>query len=152
MLFPVEKGIQCIKDGKSIITDIEMVKAGINKRYREKVKCFVDNSRTKEIAERENLTRTAAGIRLAKGLINDTIVVIGNSPSACMELLALLEHGIKPALIVATPVGFVNAAEAKEKVIGSSMPCIVVKGARGGTPSAVAIINEIIEIADSKLK
>ncbi|MGB2728823.1 MAG: precorrin-3B C(17)-methyltransferase [Halobacteriota archaeon] len=144
---PVEKGIRCIKDGKTIITDIEMVKAGINKRYREKVKCFVNAPNAMDIAEKANLTRTAAGVRLAKELINDNIVVIGNSPSACLELFALIEQGIKPAIIVATPVGFVNAAEVKEKILSFGVPCVVVKGARGGTPSAVAIINEIIEIA-----
>jgi precorrin-3B C17-methyltransferase len=144
---PVETGIQCIKEGKTIITDIEMVKAGINKKYRKNVNCFVNDPRTKEIAEKENVTRTAAGIRLAKELIHDNIVVIGNSPSACVELLALSEQEIRPALIVATPVGFVNASEEKAKVLDAGMPCIIVKGARGGTPSAVAIINEIIELS-----
>ncbi len=144
---PVEKGIQCIKEGKTIITDIEMVKAGISKKYQGNVNCFVNDPRTKEIVERANVTRTAAGIRLAKELIHDNIVVIGNAPSACIELLALAEQGIKPALIVATPVGFVNAEEEKARVLDSGMPCIVVKGARGGTPSAVAIINEIIELS-----
>ena len=33
---PIETGIRCIKDGKMVITDIEMVKAGINKRYSKK--------------------------------------------------------------------------------------------------------------------
>ncbi|MBE0515840.1 MAG: precorrin-3B C(17)-methyltransferase [Methanophagales archaeon] len=149
---PVEKGIECIKEGKTIITDIEMVKAGINGRYRKKVKCFVNDPRTKELVEKENVTRTAAGIRLAKELIQDTIVVVGNSPSACLELLALIEQDIKPALIVATPVGFVNAAEVKGKILSSGMPCIVVKGARGGTPSAVAIVNEIIDLGMEERK
>lgn len=144
---PVETGIRCIKEGKTIITDIEMVKAGISKKYRGNVNCFVNDPRTKELVERAHVTRTAAGIRLAKELIQDNIVVIGNAPSACIELLALAEQGIKPALIVATPVGFVNAAEEKAKVLDSGMPYIVVKGARGGTPSAVAIINGIIELS-----
>jgi len=144
---PVEKGIRCIKDGKTIITDIEMVKAGINKKYRGKVKCFVNAPKAMEIAEKGHVTRTAAGIRLAKELIHDNIIVIGNSPSACLELFALIERGIKPAIIVATPVGFVNAAEVKEKILSFGVPCVVVKGARGGTPSAVAIVNEMIEIA-----
>ena len=152
---PVETGIRCIKDGKKIITDIEMVKAGINKRYSKKVQCFVNAAETIEIAKREKLTRTAAGIRLAKEkrLIHGNIVIIGNSPSACQEVCALVEKGgaseeQKPALVVATPVGFVNAAEMKEKVLSmGNIPCIVIRGPRGGTPSAVAIINEIIEIA-----
>jgi len=152
---PVETGIRCIKDGKMIITDIEMVKAGINKRYIKKTQCFVNAPETIEIAKREGLTRTAAGIRLAKekGLIQGNVVVIGNSPSACHEVCAIVEEGgvseeQKPALVVATPVGFVNAAEMKEKVLSmDNIPSIVIRGPRGGTPSAVAIINEIIEIA-----
>jgi len=147
---PVEVGIRCIKDEKTIIADIEMVKAGINKRYRGKAKCFVNGPKTMEIAEKGNVTRTAAGIRLAKEFIHNNIVVIGNSPSACLELLGLIEDGIKPALIVATPVGFVNAATVKERILSSGVPCIVVKGARGGTPSAVAIINEMIELGMEK--
>ncbi len=144
---PIEKGIQSIQDGKTIITDIEMVKAGISKRYKEKVKCFVNNPKTREIAVKENLTRTAAGFRIAKELIRDNIVVIGNAPSTCLELSALLEEGIKPALIIATPVGFVNAADVKEDVLSMGIPCIVIRGPRGGTPSAVAIINAIIELS-----
>ncbi len=149
---PVETGIRCIKEGKTIITDIEMVKAGINKKYRKKVECFVNAPKTMEIAEREGLTRTAAGIRLAKekGLIHGNVVVIGNAPSACQEICALVEEGgagVKPALIVAAPVGFVNAAEAKEKILAMGIPCIVIRGPRGGTPSAVAIINELIELS-----
>ena len=152
---PVETGIRCIKDGKMIITDIEMVKAGLNKRYSKKAQCFVNAPETIEIAKSEGLTRTAAGIRLAKekGLIQGNIVIIGNSPSACREICAIVEERDvseeqKPALIVATPVGFVNAAEMKEKVLSmDNIPCIVIRGPRGGTPSAVAIINEIIDIA-----
>jgi len=150
---PVETGIRCIKEGKTIITDIEMVKAGINKKYRKNVECFVNAPKSMEIAKREGLTRTAAGILLAKekGLIHGNVVVIGNAPSACQEICALVEEGgagVKPALIVATPVGFVNAAEMKEKILAmGNIPCIVIRGPRGGTPSAVAIINEIIEIA-----
>nr|QNO57634.1 siroheme synthase [Methanosarcinales archaeon ANME-1 ERB7] len=144
---PIEKGIQCIQDGKTIITDIEMVKAGISKRYKDNVKCFVNNPKTREMAVKENLTRTAAGFRIAKELICNNIVVIGNAPSTCLELSALIKEGIKPALIIATAVGFVNAAESKEDMLSTGVPCIVISGPRGGTPSAVAIINAIIELS-----
>ena len=147
---PVETGIQCIKERKTIITDIEMVKAGISKRYKEYVKCFVNAPETIAIAKTGDMTRTAAGIMLAKELIPGSIVVIGNAPSACLELFALAEEGIEPALVVATPVGFVNAAEVKDEVLSLGVPCVVVKGARGGTPSAVAIINAIIELGMEK--
>ncbi len=143
-LNPIERGAACIKARKPVVTDIEMVRSGI--KY-EHVKCFVNDTRAWELARRENITRTAAGIRLAENLMRDGIVVIGNSPSACIELSALVRRGVKPAIIVATPVGFVNAAEAKEEILRSDIPAVVVRGVRGGTPSAVAIINEIIEIS-----
>ncbi|HJK12876.1 MAG TPA: precorrin-8X methylmutase, partial [Methanocorpusculum sp.] len=46
--------------------------------------------------------------------------------------------------IVGTPVGFVNAAESKEVLRTKSVPSISNVGTRGGTPVAVASLNEII--------
>lgn len=48
---------------------------------------------------------------------------------------------------MATPVGFVNAAESKELVRTLEVPSITCVGTRGGTPVAVAVINELVEIA-----
>jgi precorrin-8X/cobalt-precorrin-8 methylmutase len=62
----------------------------------------------------------------------------------------MIEHGIKPAIIVGTPVGFVNAAESKEVVRGAPVPSITCVGTRGGTPMAVACINELVTIANEE--
>lgn len=146
---PVERGIECVNDAKLIITDIEMVRVGINKKTLKKsqVLCFLNDAKAKEITRKEGITRSAAGIRLAKNHIHGNIVVIGNSPTACLELFEIVKSGVIPNLIVATPVGFINAAESKEKILSTDVPCIAIKGTRGGTPSAVAIINEIIELS-----
>ena len=42
--------------------------------------------------------------------------------------------------------GFVNAAESKEMLRTLDIPSISVVGTRGGTPIAVAAINEIVNI------
>jgi precorrin-8X/cobalt-precorrin-8 methylmutase len=52
----------------------------------------------------------------------------------------------KPRLIIGTPVGFVNAAESKERLRSMDVPSISTVGTRGGTPIAVASINEIINM------
>lgn len=146
---PVERGIECIRNGRAIITDIEMVRTGIKKeglKSQVQVLCFLKNEEARAISSREGITLSAAGIRTAGRYLDGNIVVIGNSPTACLELYRIIQSGVKPALIIATPVGFINAAEAKEKILNLDIPCIAIRGPRGGTPSAVAIINEIIQL------
>jgi len=149
---PVEAGIRCIDNGGPIITDIEMIRSGINKSAlgNNQVLCFLDDPRTKELALNERITRTAAGIRLAEAYLPDSIVAIGNSPTACLELFRLIGCGVKPALVIATPVGFINASESKELILTTGVPCIAIKGTRGGTPSAVAIVNELALMKERK--
>ena len=59
--------------------------------------------------------------------------VIGNAPTALAELIA--HPPPKPALIVGLPVGFVGAAEAKEALARSGLPCVTNRGERGGRRS-----------------
>ena len=54
--------------------------------------------------------------------------------------------GYDPAVIIGAPVGFVNAAESKELLRTTDVPSISTEGTRGGTPVAVAAINECITI------
>jgi len=61
----------------------------------------------------------------------------------------LIEKGMRPALVIGLPVGFVNAAESKEIVrnLKIPVPSISCVGTRGGTPMAVACVNELVAIA-----
>ncbi|MDD1648260.1 MAG: precorrin-8X methylmutase, partial [Methanomicrobiales archaeon] len=74
------------------------------------------------------------------------IVVIGNAPSALQVVCDLVRNGRKPAVVIGTPVGFVNAAESKAFLRTLSVPSISTEGTRGGTPVAVAAVNEIITL------
>jgi precorrin-8X/cobalt-precorrin-8 methylmutase len=58
----------------------------------------------------------------------------------------MVKEGIQPAAIIGVPVGFVNAAESKEVLRTLTIPSISTEGTRGGTPVAVAAINECITI------
>ena len=82
-----------------------------------------------------------------KDELDGSIVLIGNAPSALLTLCDLIEGGeAKPDLVIGVPVGFVNAAESKERLRQTEVPSISVVGTRGGTPIAVASINEIINM------
>jgi len=50
---------------------------------------------------------------LLKDTLAGSIVVIGNAPSALLSLCEMVKQGIRPAVIIGAPVGFVNAAESK---------------------------------------
>jgi precorrin-8X/cobalt-precorrin-8 methylmutase len=88
-----------------------------------------------------------AGVMAVEEELSGSIVVIGNAPSALLVLCDLMDFGkARPALVVGVPVGFVNAAESKERLRTMPVPSISTVGTRGGTPIAVAAINEIINM------
>jgi precorrin-8X/cobalt-precorrin-8 methylmutase len=152
----VETGVAAIKAGAKIITDVNMVKAGINetrvKRFGGKILTYIDHERAVKLAARESITRAAAAMRLAinEG-VNGAIILIGNAPTATFELASAVKQGLaKPALIVATPVGFIGAAESKEAIARLSIPFIIVKGSKGGSPVAVAVFNALLAMAEGK--
>ncbi|MBQ9452471.1 MAG: precorrin-8X methylmutase, partial [Desulfovibrio sp.] len=76
------------------------------------------------------------------------IVVIGNAPTALLGLLDILTRGAPPpALIVGMPVGFVNAAQAKELLHQSPWPHFTLLGRKGGSAVAAACVNALADIA-----
>ncbi len=145
---PIKAGIEAIKRGTVIFTDIRMAQVGITKcGHNCDVRCVLDAGG--EIAENTGATRTSAGFMALEKELEGAIIVIGNAPSAALIVCGMIERGLRPALLVATPVGFVNAAESKERVRGLDMPSITCVGTRGGTPVAVAVVNELVEMAAS---
>ncbi|HQF15571.1 MAG: precorrin-8X methylmutase [Methanosaeta sp. PtaB.Bin039] len=143
---PVEAGLRAIGSGAHIFADIGMVEAGIVKiGHRSPITTFLGKG--DEIAKRTGITRTSAGVLSVLDELSGSIVVIGNAPSALMALCERMERGkATPALVIGMPVGFVNAAESKERLRQIEIPSISNVGTRGGTPLAVACINEIINL------
>jgi len=56
----------------------------------------------------------------------------------------------KPALIVATPVGYIGAAESKEVIATLPLPYITNRGRKGGSAVAVAVFNALLSMAEGK--
>ena len=152
----VKAGVAAIKAGAKIVTDVKMVKAGINearlKKFGGKVYTYMNDERAVKLANAESLTRAAAAMRLAiKDGLDGGIVLIGNAPTAAFELAEQVKKGlVKPALIVAVPVGYVGAAESKEVVAKLPIPFIITKGRKGGSTIAVAVFNALLSMAEDK--
>lgn len=148
----ISAGVCALENKKNIITDVRMVEAGIRKEWLKNngnnIFCAIDLPEVAEKAKKENKTRSATAIRFLKDKINNSIILIGNAPTALFELLDLVkEDKIKPALIIGVPVGFVDAASSKEKLAGQrKIPFITLPGTRGGSNIASAILNALINI------
>jgi precorrin-8X/cobalt-precorrin-8 methylmutase len=101
-----------------------------------------------EEAEKTAATRASMGMRQLQHLWNQGIVVVGNAPTALLEVLRLsLEGSASPMLVVGMPVGFVGAAESKDELVASGIPYITLLGTRGGSPMAAAAVNALIRAA-----
>jgi precorrin-8X/cobalt-precorrin-8 methylmutase len=143
---PVQAGLGALEEGALIFVDIRMVEAGIVKAgHRSSIRTFVGQG--DDLARREGITRTSAGVLALQDELEGSVVVIGNAPSALLVLCQLMDSGrARPRLVIGVPVGFVNAAESKERLREMAVPSITTVGTRGGTPVAVACMNEIINL------
>ena len=135
----LQSGLEALRRNAPIVTDVHMVAAGITAR---KPLCYVSDPRACELSEKLGITRSAAGFRLAAEEVGPGAVwVVGNAPTALFELLDLEAD---PALVVGLPVGFVGAAESKEKLLESGLPAISNRGPKGGSAVAAAALNALV--------
>ncbi len=136
-----------LKSGAPVITDCEAVAAAISRGFlpaKNDIICTLNDARTPELAKNLATTRSAAAVRLWE--TQGAIIVIGNAPTALFALLEALDGGAdKPAAILATPVGFVGAAESKQELASDArgVPYLTLLGRRGGSAMAAAALNAI---------
>lgn len=148
----VEKALSAIRGGTSIVTDTQMAKAGINKKrlaqYGGEVHCFMSDEDVACLAKENGTTRAAACMDKAVKLYGDRklIFAIGNAPTALVRLYELIkEKKIRPELIIAAPVGFVNVVQSKELILTlEDIPYIVARGRKGGSNIAACICNALL--------
>lgn len=145
----VEKALESIKNGACIVTDTQMVKAGINKAELKKhggeVFCFMSDDDVRDIAKKNNSTRARASMDKAAQLDKSLIFAIGNAPTALIRLYELIQDNeIKPELVIGVPVGFVNVIQSKELIMQCDVPYIVARGRKGGSNVAAAISNALL--------
>jgi precorrin-8X/cobalt-precorrin-8 methylmutase len=152
-------GLRAIKAGKDVLTDVEMVKTGINKKWLSpwggKVVCSIQNTGAQGTGEQGPGNRTRAEIGIEKALRengNIGIIAIGNAPTALLKTIDLLTNSElrthnSELLVVGVPVGFVKAVESKALLAAQRYPFITALGRKGGTPAAVAIVNALLKMA-----
>ncbi|MEL7083699.1 MAG: precorrin-8X methylmutase [Cyanobacteria bacterium P01_A01_bin.3] len=161
----IAAGIRAIQARTPVVVDVRMVEAGV-KTSLSRSCCplysaiaHAPNKDSYSEASRPNpegtgspgLTRTAAGMRSLAIRYPNSVFVVGNAPTALLELVRSIEaREIAPALIVGVPVGFISVEQAKAALSNVQVPQIVVQGRKGGSPVAAAIVNALVELAQTR--
>ena len=150
---PAAAGCAALTAGAPVITDAEMVRAGVIKSRLpcdNALICTTHSPVAMELAHDQQTTRSAAAVEQWVPYLNSAVVVIGNAPTALFRLLELLAEGAPtPAVILGFPVGFIGAAESKEALIAHAgdVPFATVRGRRGGSAMASGALNAIAGLA-----
>ena len=147
----VKNGLDALKNGCSIVVDVNGIVGLLNKQnpkdFGNNVICNISEPSLMNAAKKEGKTRAQMSMRIAKEEINGGIVVIGNAPTALLEVMEMIREGItKPALVIGIPVGFVSAVESKAELAKMDIPFITNQGRKGGSPCASAIVNALYKL------
>ena len=148
---PADAAGRALRAGACVLVDCEMVADGRHSqpaaRQANAVRCSLNDPRVPEIQQRERTTRSAAAVELWREHLQDSVIAIGNAPTALFRLLEMLADapGVRPAAIFAFPVGFVGAATSKLALVeaGLDVPFVTLLGRRGGSAMAAAAVNAL---------
>ena len=151
----VAKGVEALKAGAVIVTDTNMARSGISKPSLAKlggeVRCFMAEPEVAAAAKQNGTTRAVAAMQKAARDCPGAVLAVGNAPTALIEIAQQIDHGLRPALVIGVPVGFVNVVESKENLMrvceACGVPCIAAMGRKGGSNVAAAICNALLYTA-----
>ena len=155
----VAAGVKALRAGTPIITDTNMALAGITKpglvRLGGTALCYMADPEVAALAKAGGTTRAVASMQRAAQEHPGAVLAVGNAPTALLTIADQIEAGLRPALVIGVPVGFVNVVESKERLFATceafGVPAIVAMGRKGGSNVAAAICNALLYSAAEML-
>ena len=144
----LQAGAAALAARTTIVVDVPMVQVGIaydiQNTFANPVYCSME-ALTRPQKEK---TRAAWGIETLAKRYPEGIFVVGQAQTALTALVDLIEaEEIRPALIIATPVGFVNVDAAKDVLQDSLVPHITIDSRKGNAVVAAAIVDGLVDLA-----
>ena len=155
----VAAGVAALRAGTPIITDTNMALAGITKpglaRLGSTALCYMADPEVAALAAASGTTRAVASMHRAAAEHPGAVLAVGNAPTALLTIAEEIEAGLRPALVIGVPVGFVNVVESKERLFAAceahGVPAIAAMGRKGGSNVAAAICNALVYSAAEML-
>ncbi|MEM1308530.1 MAG: precorrin-8X methylmutase [Cyanobacteria bacterium P01_H01_bin.153] len=132
----------------TIVVDVPMVQVGIaapiQATFVNPVYCSMDALTRPQ----KGKSKTAWGIETLAKRYPEGIFMVGESQTALESLVELVEtNQVRPALILATPAGFLDVDMLKNRLQDTMVPHIRIDGQKGNPVLAVAIMNGLIDLA-----
>lgn len=132
----------------TIVVDVPMVQVGvappIQATFVNPVYCSMDALTRPQ----KGKTKSAWGIETLAQRYPEGIFVVGESQTALESLVDLIEaNKVRPALVIATPAGFLDVDVLKVRLQDCMVPHIRIDGRKGNAVVAVAIMNGLIDLA-----
>ena len=155
----MQAGLAAVLRGNTpVVADVEMICVGLSRprlaHFGMHTHHYISDPDVIERAHAEETTRAVQAMRKAwrEGTLEGAIVGIGNAPTALYEVIRLIrEEGVRPALVVAMPVGFVSAVESKAEMMQLvEVPWIAIRGRKGGSTLVVAAIHALLGLAEAQ--
>ena len=155
----VAAGVAALRAGTPIITDTNMALAGITQpglaRLGSTALCYMADPEVAALAVASGTTRAVASMHRAAAEHPGALLAVGNAPTALLTIAEEIEAGLRPALVIGVPVGFVNVVESKERLFAAceahGVPAIAAMGRKGGSNVAAAICNALVYSAAEML-
>ena len=155
----VQAAVRALQRGAVIVTDTNMALAGISRPGLAKLGCeavcYMADPAVAEAAKQAGTTRAVAAMHRAAREHPGAILAVGNAPTALLTIAEEIEAGLRPALVIGVPVGFVNVVESKETLFAvceqHGVPAIAAIGRKGGSTVAAAICNALVYSAAEML-
>ena len=155
----VQAAVRALQRGAVIVTDTNMALAGISRLGLAKLGCeavcYMADPAVAEAAKQAGTTRAVAAMHRAAREHPGAILAVGNAPTALLTIAEEIEAGLRPALVIGVPVGFVNVVESKEILFAiceqHGVPAIAAMGRKGGSNVAAAICNALVYSAAEML-
>ena len=155
----VQAAVRALQRGAVIVTDTNMALAGISRPGLAKLGCeavcYMADPAVAEAAKQAGTTRAVAAMHRAAREHPGAILAVGNAPTALLTIAEEKEAGLRPALVIGVPVGFVNVVESKETLFAiceqHGVPAIAAMGRKGGSNVAAAICNALVYSAAEML-
>ncbi|WP_026733823.1 precorrin-8X methylmutase [Fischerella sp. PCC 9605] len=144
----LQAGAAALATRTTIVVDVPMVQVSITcdiqTTFANPVYCSMD---TPTRPQKEK-TRAAWGIETLAKRYPEGLFIVGQAQTALTTLTDLIEaEEIRPALVIATPPGFINIDAAKERLRDSLVPNITIDSRKGGALVAAAIVDGLVDLA-----
>ncbi|MFS8925118.1 precorrin-8X methylmutase [Synechococcus sp. B60.1] len=144
----LQAGAAALAARTTIVVDEPMVQVGIARAVQNTFSNPIYCGSEAVTRPQRDKTRSAWGLQTLAQRYPEAIFIVGQSQTALSTLVQLIaEKEVAPALVIATPAGFVDVVKAKRELADSMVPHIRTEGRKGGPAVAAAVLDGLLDLA-----